>query len=70
MRFVRFLPCVLFPLAAAVQAQPATQPPALEGLWVAEVRNGPDVRGTLMLVPRGDALVASIAGFTVPVTGQ
>ena len=70
MRFVRFLPCVLFPLAAAVQAQPATQPPALEGLWVAEVRNGPDVRGTLMLVPRGDGLVASIAGFTVPVTGQ
>jgi CubicO group peptidase (beta-lactamase class C family) len=70
MRFTRLLPCALLLLGAAVSAQPATQAPPLDGLWVAEVRNGPDIRGSLMLVPRGDGLVADIAGFTVPVKQQ
>ena len=66
MRFARFLPCALLPLAATAAAQPIS----LEGLWVAEVRNGPDVRGSLLLVPRDGGLVANIAGFAVPVKQQ
>lgn len=56
-------------LSPAVPAQPAPQQD-LQGLWVAKERYGPDVRGTLMLVPRGTGLVADIAGFTVPVRQQ
>ena len=70
MRSARFLPCVLLPLAVTVAAQPAAQLPSLEGLWAAEVRNGPDIRGTLLLVPRSGGFVADIAGFTVPVETQ
>jgi CubicO group peptidase (beta-lactamase class C family) len=39
----------------------------LSGLWVAKERYGPDIRGPLMIRPRGDGLVADISGFTVPV---
>lgn len=53
---------------AAAQTPSATQP--LEGLWVAKERYGPDIRGALMILPRGNRLVADIAGFTVPVKQQ
>jgi CubicO group peptidase (beta-lactamase class C family) len=53
-------------LATAVSAQVASQSD-LTGLWAAENRYGPDVRGTLMILPRGNGLVADIAGFAVPV---
>ena len=56
-------------LASAVLAQtPAAI--GLEGLWQAKQRYGPDVRGTLMLRQRNGALVADMAGFTVPVRQQ
>jgi CubicO group peptidase (beta-lactamase class C family) len=70
MRSARLLPCVLLSLTVTVAAQPAAQPPSLEGLWAAEVRNGPDIRGTLLLVPRNGGAVADIAGLTVPVQAQ
>ena len=66
MRFARILPCALLPLAVAAPAQPVS----LEGLWVAEVRNGPEVRGSLMLVPSDGGLIASIGGFAIPVKQQ
>jgi CubicO group peptidase (beta-lactamase class C family) len=56
--------------AALASAQTASVPPTLEGLWVAKARYGPDVRGSLLIRPRADALVADIAGFTVPVRQQ
>jgi CubicO group peptidase (beta-lactamase class C family) len=40
----------------------------LVGLWAAKRDFAPDGRGELVLVPRDRALVADIAGFTVPVT--
>ena len=52
--------------AGAVLAQtPAAS--NLEGLWQAKERYGPDVRGTLMFRQRDGALVAEIAGLTLPV---
>jgi CubicO group peptidase (beta-lactamase class C family) len=51
---------------ADVTAQPAAQE-SLEGLWAAKERYGPDIRGTLMILPRDGGLVADIAGFTAPV---
>ena len=53
-------------LAAAASAQVAN-PPDLEGLWAAQQRYGPDERGRLMILQRGDALIADIRGLTVPV---
>lgn len=60
---------ILMPPSAAL-AQPASGSGqvTLEGLWAAKQRYGPDIRGTLMILRRGDGLVADIAGFTVPVT--
>lgn len=55
-------------LATAVIAQRADR--SLEGLWVAQQRFGPEIHGTLMLLPRGGGLVADIAGFSVPVRQQ
>jgi CubicO group peptidase (beta-lactamase class C family) len=55
-------------LAAAVIAQRADKP--LEGLWVAQQRYGPEIRGTLMIVPRDAGLVADIGGFSVPIRRQ
>ena len=49
---------------------PVATPAALEGLWVAANRFGPDIRGTVLLLPRNGVLVADIAGFTVPVRQQ
>src|SRR5688572_4221070 len=69
MRSARWLSCILGLIAAAASAQPAGTPD-LEGLWVAHARFGPDVRGRLMIFPRGNDLVADIAGFSVPVTQQ
>jgi CubicO group peptidase (beta-lactamase class C family) len=40
----------------------------LTGLWVAKERYGPDIRGTLMILPRKGGLVADLAGLSVPVT--
>ena len=39
----------------------------LEGMWVARQRYGPDVHGTLLILPRNGALHADIGGFSVPV---
>lgn len=68
----RFSP--LFPLcllaSSAALAQDAKPPQNLEGLWVAYSGNAPEIRGTLMLLPRGNGLVADISGFTVPVAEQ
>lgn len=66
-RFACLASIALLP-AAIVLAQPANQPPSLEGLWVAAQRYGPDIRGPLMILPRGGGLVADVAGFSVPVT--
>ena len=56
-------------LAAAAPAQ-SPAPASLEGLWVGKNVYGPEVSGPLMLVPRGNALVAEIAGYSVPVRQQ
>jgi CubicO group peptidase (beta-lactamase class C family) len=69
MRLARRLSCLSLFIVAAASAQPAGTP-GLEGLWVARERYGPDVRGRLMILQRGDALVADIAGFSVPVKLQ
>ncbi|HEU4499808.1 MAG TPA: serine hydrolase domain-containing protein [Sphingomicrobium sp.] len=55
---------------AAIAQTPTAPPPSLEGLWVGKLRYGPDVRGRLLILPRGNALVADIAGFTVPVRSE
>jgi CubicO group peptidase (beta-lactamase class C family) len=71
LRLSHLLTISLLPAAAAVaQTDQNPAPPNLEGLWVAHARYGPDVRGTLMILARGKALVADIAGFTVPVKQQ
>ena len=62
MRFGQILSSALL-LATAASAQVSS---GLEGLWVAKERYGPDVHGTLTLLPRGGGLGADIAGF-VPV---
>ena len=60
---------VLTSLAFAVPAYAVAQQsaPDLQGLWVTKNRYGPDIRGTLRIVPRGGNLVADIAGLMVPV---
>lgn len=62
----------LFALSCAALASTATLAQdagqqSLEGLWVAKARFGPDVRGSLLILPRGRGLVADIGGYTVPV---
>jgi CubicO group peptidase (beta-lactamase class C family) len=69
MRTARWLACASLVIATAVWAEPAGTP-GLEGLWVARARYGPDVRGRLMILRRGDGLVADVAGFSVPVKRQ
>jgi CubicO group peptidase (beta-lactamase class C family) len=54
-------------VTTAVSGQVASQA-GLDGLWVAEQRYGPDIRGPLLILPRGGGLGADIAGFMVPVT--
>lgn len=70
-RILFFASAALLQVAAATAQSgelDATQPPArLEGLWTAENRYGPDIRGTLMILPRGSALVADFVGFTIAV---
>jgi CubicO group peptidase (beta-lactamase class C family) len=66
MRGTRWLACAALLIAASAPAQPASTP-TLEGLWAAYARYGPDVRGTLMILERGDGLVADIAGYSAPV---
>ena len=63
------LGCAASLLATAVAAQ-VDDSKSLEGLWLAQQRFGPDIRGTLTIIPRNGVLVADIAGFTVPVTEQ
>ncbi len=62
---------VLAALAASLIAVAAAAQGAgdenLEGLWAARARYGPDVRGTLIILPRSGTLQADIAGFSVPV---
>jgi len=61
-------------VVTAASAQPGSAQPAetlnLEGLWAAHANYGPDVRGRLMILKRGDDMVADIAGFSVPVKKQ
>ena len=66
---MRWLVCASLLLVAAASAQPAT-PTDLEGLWVAQAHYGPAVQGKLMILRRGDGLVADIAGFSVSVKQQ
>jgi CubicO group peptidase (beta-lactamase class C family) len=68
MRLTRWQSCASLLIAAAAWAQPTGT--GLEGLWVAQERYGPDVRGRLMILRRGDSLVADIAGYSVPVHRQ
>ncbi|HKY92106.1 MAG TPA: hypothetical protein VJM11_13750, partial [Nevskiaceae bacterium] len=58
--------CAALVIAATALAQTAGAP-ELEGLWVAHERYGPGVPGRLMILKRGDGLVADIAGFSVAV---
>ena len=69
MRLARWLSCASLLIVAAASAQPAATPD-LEGLWVAHAQYGPEVHGRLMILRRGDGLVADIAGFSVPVKQQ
>lgn len=61
--------CASLLLVAAAPAQPAPAT-GLEGLWAAHGRYGPDVRGRLLIIKRGDGVVADIAGFSVPVNRE
>ncbi len=65
MRFARILSCALLMVSGAAPAQHAN-PPNLEGLWAARSMNAP-VHGPLVVIDRGGALSADIAGFRVPV---
>ena len=69
MRLAHWLPCASLLFAVAASAEPAATMD-LEGLWAAHARFGPDVHGTLMILKRGDGIVADIAGFSVPVQQQ
>lgn len=53
-------------LAAGAAAQSVSQD-SPEGLWVARQRYGPDVHGTLLILPVNKTLRADIAGYSVPV---
>ena len=55
-------------LAVRASAQQAPNP-SIEGLWVARDVNAP-VHGTLLIIERGGALGADLAGFSVPVTAS
>ena len=68
MRLPNWVWCGALVITAAAWSQPAGT--GLEGLWVAHARYGPDLRGKLMILRRGDGLVADIAGFSVPVKQQ
>jgi CubicO group peptidase (beta-lactamase class C family) len=68
MRATRWLACVSVTIATAVSAAPAASD--LAGLWAAHARYGPEVQGKLMILRRGNGLVADMAGFSVPVTRQ
>lgn len=54
-------------LAATAAAARDIGDAELIGLWKAKRHFGPEVRGELVLVRRGEGLVADIAGFAVPV---
>lgn len=69
MRATRRLLCALILLVAAASAQSAA-PTDLEGLWVGQAHYDSAVSGKLIILRRGDGLVADIAGFSVPVKQQ
>jgi len=70
-RFICFASLVLLPAAAALaQVGAGSGQLNLVGLWAAKERYGPDIRGTLIILRRGNDLVADIGGFTVPVRQQ
>ena len=55
-------------LVLAWRTAPAQQgAPDLTGLWAAQVRFGPDIRGPLLLLRHGTTWRADIAGFSLPV---
>jgi CubicO group peptidase (beta-lactamase class C family) len=73
MPFARVPPRALLLLliaAAAPMPARAAAAPDLQGLWVAQERYGPDVRGKLRVYPRNGTIVADIAGYVVPVQQQ
>ena len=57
----------LLALAMASCAVAQVRSPDFVGLWEAKRHFGPEVRGTLVLVPREGGLVADIGGYSVPV---
>lgn len=65
----RWISCLVLLITAAAMAQMA-HAPDLEGLWAAQRHYGPEVRGRLLILQRGDGLVADIASFSVPVKQQ
>ena len=67
---ISFLPAAMAIAQTSGSGQAAAKATNLEGLWVAREHYGPDIRGPLMILPRGDGLVADVAGFTVPVRQQ
>ncbi len=67
LRLCCFVSIVCLPPALA-NAQ--TTPPSFEGLWSAKERYGPDVRGALTILRRGNSLTADVSGFTEPVRQQ
>ncbi|MDH4260710.1 MAG: beta-lactamase family protein [Gammaproteobacteria bacterium] len=66
MRLAPWLSCASLLVAAVASAEPPAAMD-LEGLWAGHARYGPDARGRLMILKRGDGIVADIAGFSVPV---
>ena len=61
--------CAAGVLAAGAAAQTAPAP-SIEGLWVGQQHFGPDIRGTVLIVPRNGVLTADIAGYAIPVREQ
>jgi CubicO group peptidase (beta-lactamase class C family) len=68
MHWIRWFACASLMVGAVVSAEPTATD--LKGLWVARERYGPSVLGKLMILRRGNRLVADIAGFSVPVDQQ
>jgi len=67
---MRALVALVALVIATVALAQTPQAPELEGLWVAHERYGPDVHGRLIIFKRDGALVADLAGHSVPVQQQ
>lgn len=67
MRTLRRMLAALLLAAMPVLAAADAPAPDLTGLWRASQRFGPQMRGTLLIMPDGAGWRAEIAGFSVPV---